>query len=111
MLLTEYLRTLFIGLSFKPFCPFYEILNEKIGRMVAAGLVDYWMNRGMNLHRNAFDESIGPQVLTMEHLDIGFKFCLFPLVLSLIAFAFETGMKYFKVVLNNFMIERKSVKK
>lgn len=95
LLLKEKLRSLFIGLAFKPFSPFYEILNEKIFRMVSAGLIDYWMNRSMNPRGStAFDENVGPQVLTMEHLAIGFKVCLVPLAISLTVFFFEMGRKY-----------------
>lgn len=97
LLLKETFRNLFIGLTFKDFSPFYETLGEKIGEMSSAGLIGLWWTREFqNNDRKRVVDDIGPQVLTMEHLEIGFTICLVPLTLSVIVFIGELLVKYFK---------------
>lgn len=89
-LLTESYTTMFYGEAFKPFSPFYESINMKIHQIIAGGLYDLW-------HRNEENptgikrkiEDIPPQVLTLEHLQMGFKISLCPLALSAVVFLIE----------------------
>lgn len=67
---TQALRTMYTGLTLQKFSPFYEILNEEIG----------------------------PQVLTTDHLRIGFIFCIVLVSFAIVAFVAEIaipGMKKF----------------
>lgn len=99
LLLKETFRNLFIGLTFKDFSPFYEMLDVKIGEMNAAGLIGLWWTREFqNNDRKRTVEDIGPQVLTMDHLEIGFMICLVPLTFSVIAFFAELLIKYLKIL-------------
>lgn len=88
--------TLAVGFVYKRFSPFIEIMNEKLLEVVASGLTNYWIEIRLNpkgLRRIV--EEIGPQVLTMEHLEVGFFICLAPLVLSIIVFALEIALHRF----------------
>lgn len=85
-----YSKTLSNGLSLKWFSPFNEIINDIVVNLQSSGLVERDIQNFMNpkgIKRKIDD--IGPEVLTFEHLEIGFIFCLFPLFLSLIAFIGE----------------------
>lgn len=98
MMLKEPLRALFIGLTFKPVSPFYELVNDHLGRMLSGGLIDFWINSVFNPRTEKTDGVIGPQVLTMEHLEMGFKFCLIPMMLGFILFIVEVSSKRSKKI-------------
>lgn len=90
VVLNEKLRTLYIGHVFKHFSPFYEIFDEVVGFLSASGLIDRWLNDELNPRRKKrIYEDIGPQVLTMEHLSIGFTICMIMLVFSAVVFILE----------------------
>lgn len=70
-----------------------------MGRLADSGLLTYWYEfyknpSGLKLQI----EEIGPQVLTMEHLLIGFQICIAVLTLSVIAFVAEMTIKCSKKV-------------
>lgn len=92
-ILDEKLRNLYIGFSFKHFSPFYEILNEIVGHLSSSGLIHRWNDLNPKSRKKEF-EDIGPQVLTMEHIAIGFQTCLIPFLLSIIVFVIELGYNY-----------------
>lgn len=97
MLLKEDYRTLMIGLIFKPFSPFFEVFNQRIGELVTSGLTDYWFKNELNpQEKKRIVEDIGPQVLTMDHLEIGFIVCLVPLTLSFIIALIEISISILK---------------
>lgn len=79
---------------FEAFSPFFEYFQKITEELAAGGFYNYWIDfylnrRGLKLK---IDE-IGPQILTMEHLLIGFQIIFGALMISLIAFGFEIGMK------------------
>lgn len=80
----------FSCVGFRPFNPYFEILNEKISELISAGIVQHTYRNltRMDIMRNV-DDDIGPQVLTMEHLEIGFLICLVPLICAALAFLIE----------------------
>ena len=87
-LLEEDYMTVPMGMRFTKFSPLFEIYNKMLGLMESNGLMEYW--------RQTFKpssllkvENIGPEVLTMDHLKVGFLTCLIPLILSIIAFVGE----------------------
>lgn len=67
--------------------PFYEAFNEKIDEIIESGIVSMWKKDLEDFPRNR--EEIGPQILTMEHLEFGFLACLIILTMSVIAFTLE----------------------
>lgn len=79
-----------VGLIFKPLSPFYEMMNVKTMELVESGLIGLWIQKKTNgkLIRRVIEE-IGPQVLTMDHLEIGFLVCSVPLMLSVMVFILE----------------------
>lgn len=80
----------FMGITFPPFSPFYETFNKMIGDLITSGLMDYWHEVFMNPKGlKITEDEIGPQVLTMDHLEICFVICFIPIVLSLLAFFYE----------------------
>lgn len=81
---------------FPAYSPLFEIFNEKIHQLLAGGFFFYWDENYYNskLYVNK-PEEIGPQVLTMEHLKVGFLVCLCPLILSIVIFFGECACKMF----------------
>lgn len=85
-ILNERVKPVFLGLSIERFNPFYEILSDQVLRMIAGGILQLPWDRLRYVRggiRKA--EDIEPQVLTMEHLGIGFMFWLVPLTIGLLA--------------------------
>lgn len=89
-LLDETIRTFFRCVAFRPFDPYYEIFNEKIDELISSGIIPhyFWIS-GFLRSRGKVSEAAGPQVLTMEHLEIGFIICLTPLIVSIAVFLAE----------------------
>jgi len=87
--LDEVIRMYSISLHLKKFSPFHEIFNQKIGEILASGLVDAMSKAMVREQSKSNFEDIGPQVLTMDHLGVGFLAWLIPFMCSLIAFSFE----------------------
>ena len=77
------------GMSFLPLSPFSEIYNEILLKLESNGIIYLW--RRQYYHVEVSNPSgIGPQVLTMDHLMIGFLACLIPAVLSILTFIGES---------------------
>lgn len=96
-MLKEPIRSVFTGLNFRQFSPFYEILNEKILRLFAGGILQYVWNCRINPKGiKQLVEKIGPQVLTMDHIGIGFIFCSVSLSVAIIAFVVEITTPWFE---------------
>lgn len=79
------------SLAFWPFSPFFETFNERILDLLSNGIIDHWFGEFENAQgfKRKVTVDIGPQVLTMEHLEIGFIFCLVAATFSVIAFMCE----------------------
>lgn len=98
-LLDETIATFPAGQKFNSYCPFYETFNRKIDRMISSGLIRHWYDEFYT--RKSFKikpEETGPEVLTMDHLGIGFLVCLIPLVLGIIAFVVELMSLWGKIM-------------
>lgn len=94
LILEESIETLFLANNVPPFSPFYELFNRVMGELADGGLLTYWNDMDINprgLKMKA--DIIGPQVLTMEHLMIGFQIYLIAIVLCVLTFGVEIGMK------------------
>lgn len=96
--LKENLLSLHLGLLFNEFSPFYEQSNAKIGEMISAGLIEFWINSLMDPagRRTKPPEDVGPQILTMEHLEAAFIVCFVPLIASFVAFFIEVSFPIVK---------------
>lgn len=79
----------FVGFNFKSFCPFYETFKSRLDQMTSAGIILRIVDNFFHFKSNQKKMEIGPQVLTMEHLAVGFLICLIPLALSIVAFVGE----------------------
>lgn len=64
-----------------------EEYNEIIRRLRDAGITDFWYN--FLIRKNEKVEPSGSEVLTLDHLYVGFAACIFPLALSIVTFIFE----------------------
>jgi hypothetical protein len=96
-ILDESLGLITYGMVFRPFNPFFEMLNEKLHQMISSGVMKLWhdfqKNRKMLMKSGL--KVIGPEVLTLEHLWIGFVFCSIPLFISMVTFCLEHWHKRF----------------
>lgn len=87
------------SLAFKRRSPFYESFNTVVDRIMSNGVNSKWIRDFIspnNSYRKPIDDAIGPQVLTMDDLSIGFQFCCIPLVLSVIVFLIELAVYWSK---------------
>jgi hypothetical protein len=71
-----------------------EPYNEIIRRLRDAGITEHWITRAIRVNEK-FDD-IGPEVLTMEHLEVCFYVCMFPLIFAFLAFFGEISAELFK---------------
>lgn len=89
-LLEDNIQTIYMAIVFKGFSPFLETFNDRLHRMMSNGLIDYWQRNENNPEGFMKKvDKIGPQVLTMEHLEIAFWVCMIPLAFACIAFICE----------------------
>lgn len=78
--------------------PYFDIFSKFINLHVQYGIIDKWgrdHNADLKNHaagRTTYKqklEDLGPQVLTMDHMEVAFMFSLFPLIFSFVAFLWE----------------------
>ena len=83
-MLEENYKTLHYGIVFKEFSPFFETYNELKGWLESNG----WMEKFRQEYKmlTIEPEELGPQVLTMDHLKLGFLACLIVAAVSVAAF-------------------------
>lgn len=88
--LPERLGIINYGQVFPSFSPFFDTFNVKILQMYDTGFCQLW-NKGIVQSKDVIKrvEEIGPEVLTLEHLDIAFKIILVAIAISLISFLAE----------------------
>lgn len=70
------------------FSTFFAKFNEKIGRMISSGLIKYWIDECLAKDSEAAAD-VGPQVLTIDHFEVGFYVCFIPMVFGAFAFIAE----------------------
>lgn len=75
--------------TFFEISPFFQEFNDRIGRLLAGG----FYGDGKITVTNMQHAVIGPQVLTFEHLQLGFVACLIPMVLSIVVFIMELSVR------------------
>lgn len=85
-------QILFLGTNF-----LYNLVNEIIDETRENGLMETFYKSAKEIGYKPFYFSYaeeGPEVLTLEHLTIGFLACLVPMILAAISFASELYYKY-----------------
>lgn len=95
--LDEVWKTYPFGLLFPAFSPFYEEFNAHIIQMNTAGLTIFWEHEelakyGSTIEMNKKPDDLGPQVLTMEHLEVAFIACVIPMAVSILTFTIEVSI-------------------
>jgi hypothetical protein len=93
-ILEERVETYFEVFIFMPSNPFFDYFNQIMAELAAGGFLSYWRKLEINpkgIERKI--DKIGPQVLTMEHLMIGFVVCLVPCAIGATTFVFEITFK------------------
>lgn len=89
----EILMTVYYGIVRKGVGPYSEILDKKTVQLLESGLSALWINEILHVDGiKRGPEDIGPQVLTLEHLAIGFIFWLIPLALTIPVFLLELAI-------------------
>lgn len=97
LILKEPIRNALMALAFKPFNLFYDAINRMMGELANGGFINYWLDSMNNIRGLTLKvDNIGPQVLTMEHLMIGFQICLATATSGMIVFGAEVAVEYFK---------------
>jgi hypothetical protein len=85
--------------------PYTATFMDKVDEMISSGLVQKWHDKNFAVVKNAkqFKEDVEPQVLTVEHLWIGFLAFVILLTLSVLVFLLELAWK----ALRSFVDKRK----
>ena len=76
------------GVAFKPYSPNFETFNDVKIWFESNGIMEKW--RWDTHYLSKKSDKLGPQVLTMDHLRIGFLTCLVPLTISIAVFIAES---------------------
>jgi hypothetical protein len=94
-ILQEPIRSTSLAVAVRPSFPFFDVINQMLSKLAAGGILSYWQD--LTINPKSFKmkiEEIGPQILTLEHLMIGFQICLAALTFGVIAFGLEIGVKF-----------------
>jgi hypothetical protein len=84
-----------------------EPYNEAIRRL-RDGITEYWIN--FYLRKGEKLEDLGPEVLDMEQLAVGFYVCMIPLALAVITFFFELLWNHFEKLCGRYKEKFKTFK-
>lgn len=108
--LEQEFETYFVAFSFKPFDPFYEYFNTVMGELDAGGFLNLWNDwlfnpKGLKMKI----DRIGPEVLTLDHLMVGFQICLVTATIGVLAFGIEIGVMFFRKPTKKTGLMRKNV--
>lgn len=106
-LLQDNIFTMLVVISFKLDCPFFETFNEKIDQMLSAGLFSYW-ERSADIPDEAKRASIeiGNEVLTLDHLWIGFQVFFVCLTSSVVVFVLELLVAFVTIIVSRIQKEK-----
>ena len=75
------------GVVFKQFSPYFETFNDVNIWFESNGIMEKW--RRESEYSSTKPDELGPQILTMDHLKIGFLACLVPLIIIIPVFIAE----------------------
>jgi len=85
------LMTLQMGLFYQNFTPYFQVFNDVTMRLFEAGITDH-ISAKTGFYPKALqrpEDEIGPQVLNMDHLEIGFLACCVVMVVAALVFLLE----------------------
>lgn len=105
--LDEPIRNFHICLMIGIYSPFYEILNEIVFNLMSGGILDYHQKNFNNPKGKKAElsiDEIGPQVLTMDHLEIGFLIHVALLLAAFIVFLSEIVFAHMMVLIERIVI-------
>lgn len=104
-LLEENTATIPFYMLLPRFSPYTEKFNEKIDEMLASGIIERWHANEWSIERDEklFFEEVGPQVLTIKNLKIGFFAFLITLALSSVVFVMELTFFLLKACVVNYL--------
>jgi len=74
--------------------PIDDAINEKITALLESGIMDYWIANSTYINADYLES--GPQVLTLDHLFIGFAIWLIALAFAVVVFLIEVGCNMIK---------------
>ena len=75
------------GVVFKAFSPYFETFNDVKMWFESNGIMEKWRQDSKFVSKKS--DELGPQILSMDHLTIGFLACLVPVAVSITAFIAE----------------------
>ena len=84
------------GIVFNDLMPFLKTFKDLISYATSGGLMQMWFKDFFRTRSLRKEDENGPQVLTFEHLEIGFIACAIPLTLSVVVFVTELAVKRLK---------------
>lgn len=87
-LIKENIGETFLSIGFFPYSPYYEVINEKIHELISTGFFLRWYTNIIKVKIGS-EENIGPQVLSMDHLQLCFLACVIAISASILMFACE----------------------
>lgn len=91
-ILKESIKTINVGQIIRSFSPFYEVLNEIVFNLMSGGILKYHRDTNedpKNRRNMIISDKIEPQVLTMDHLGVGFLICVVSLSAAFIVLLIE----------------------
>lgn len=99
--------TITCGYGFKPFSPFYETFKDMFGQLVTLGFSSSMeLQLPLPPNKRTEDLEIGPQILTMDHLGLGFIACLIFMGLATVVFFMEVTVNYLNKLLSRNVDEK-----
>lgn len=88
--LPDYLYSFNNGIYFRKNSPFVKAFDEKISLLKAAGLIEFWVSKYLDiLYLNVKVSSKAPRKLNIEQLEGGFRLWIYGCLASFITFAIE----------------------
>ena len=86
--LEENYGTYHYGIVFMPFNPYFATFNDIQMKLESNGIMEEF-RQVFKYSKTKPEDELGPQVLTMGHLSVGFFVCFIPVIASFVAFIGE----------------------
>ena len=80
----------FFGFAFFEFSPYHETFNGKIVQLFESGSINKWILESLKTKTYKMqEEEIGPEILTMDHLEVCWIIILIAHAICVLTFGFE----------------------